>query len=424
MYGMLLNMTVFSGTNLIRIVGFVVVLTFASCSLLRPPTLSKEDVTGTFYGQIPGNHSFVSLVFDIDDQLHYTLYYTGQDGDIARLSHHARLHKDSFVQLFYTKKQFFTLKKTKKGWEFMDKHRFFSENSHVKTPLSKADRTFTDDQMRNKLMKLSGYYLSFNQNQQVRLDFGLDHQLRFKLPISLFQINDSSFISKTNTTYLEGRLPFKSKHILLHEDGGFSIPLIIKPQHFTIQEQTINAIAIDPLKEYPFLIKVNSINDSNTLNEHTKRALFLDGNLSETASSIEGLDLSVFMYHPVALIDGKWDLIRFNQHPVEYIRFPHYIPSIDFQKSASIFTGFDGCNQLFGNIFFKEGGQLEFKGIPGSTKKYCEDTDDMTFLSLFIGSTRYDIKGNTLTLSGEEGSLTFLKSNHSTPENQETNEDD
>jgi heat shock protein HslJ len=424
MYGMLFNMTNFSGTTLFRTIVFVCTITLSSCSLLRPPTLSNDDISGTYYGQIPGNYSFVYLVFHIDAQLNYTLYYTEKGGDIARLSHHARLHKDSFIQMFYTKKQFFTLKQTQKGWVFMDKHHFFSENSDVKTPVVKADRPYTDDQMRNKLMKLSGFYLSFYQNQQLRVDLGLDHQLRFKLPVSLFQKYDSSFLSKTNNTYIEGRLPFKSKHILLHEDGGFSIPLIIQYQHISSHDHTTHSLAIDPSKDYPFVIKVISINDSNTLNEQTKKALLFEGKISDTSTTLEALDMSVFMFHPIALIDGKWDLIRLNQHPVEYIRFPHTIPSIDFQKSATIFTGFDGCNQLFGNISFKEGGQLEFKGIPGSTKKYCKDTDDVTFLSLFIGSTQYVIKGNTLTLSGEEGSLTFLKSNHSNHENQEIDDDD
>jgi heat shock protein HslJ len=90
------------------------------------------------------------------------------------------------------------------------------------------------------------------------------------------------------------------------------------------------------------------------------------------------------------------------------MRFSFSTPSLLFQKFGKSMIGNDGCNELFGNFNFDQH-HISLKGALGQTKKFCQDTDDVTFKEMLTSSNTYKIGGDTLNLIGPEGRLTFRK---------------
>lgn len=74
-------------------------------------------------------------------------------------------------------------------------------------------------------------------------------------------------------------------------------------------------------------------------------------------------------------------------------------------------SGFGGCNSLMGSMKL-EGSSLSFPGL-GSTKKFCQDTNEveMKFKNALSTTTGFKLDGNTLTLLNGATELAKLVSN-------------
>lgn len=74
-------------------------------------------------------------------------------------------------------------------------------------------------------------------------------------------------------------------------------------------------------------------------------------------------------------------------------------------------SGFGGCNSLMGSMKL-EGSSLTFPGL-GSTKKFCQDTNEveLKFKNALSSTTGFKLDGNTLTLLNGATELAKLVSN-------------
>ncbi|WP_223033399.1 META domain-containing protein [Hanstruepera marina] len=102
-----------------------------------------------------------------------------------------------------------------------------------------------------------------------------------------------------------------------------------------------------------------------------------------------------------------WVLETLNGHPVSNAQFANKLPSIEINSSNNSFTGYAGCNNMNGKLFF-EHGILRFTDI-ASTKKMCPNNTETEFLNALKAVTKYKLENNRLWLSNPSKELLVFK---------------
>lgn len=100
---------------------------------------------------------------------------------------------------------------------------------------------------------------------------------------------------------------------------------------------------------------------------------------------------------PQVLIDGTWKLTHLDGKAISELKFPARIPTITIQSSGSDLIGNNGCNNIFGNFRYY-GDSIILSNPLGSTRMFCEKTDDLLFMEKFPMIKRFNVNGKILEL--------------------------
>ncbi|HDZ04558.1 hypothetical protein LCGC14_0079640 [marine sediment metagenome] len=93
-----------------------------------------------------------------------------------------------------------------------------------------------------------------------------------------------------------------------------------------------------------------------------------------------------------------WVLEKLDGNEVTIENFKKDLPSIEINAASNSFTGYAGCNQINGKLFFEKG-LLRFTDI-ATTKMLCDPKNkETTFLEALRSVTTYKIENNRLWLS-------------------------
>lgn len=100
------------------------------------------------------------------------------------------------------------------------------------------------------------------------------------------------------------------------------------------------------------------------------------------------------------VLKGKWKLVNLRG---ENIIMKSNIPYIQFDTLENSVSGYDGCNQFFGEMNYSSNNKLRFKGL-ASTKMMCLDMSipDM-FTAAMLEMKSYKQIGQTLELVDQKG---------------------
>lgn len=104
-----------------------------------------------------------------------------------------------------------------------------------------------------------------------------------------------------------------------------------------------------------------------------------------------------------------WVLDQMGGEPTSDKEFSGNIPFLEINGASSSFTGFGGCNDISGNLFFEKD-ILRFTDVI-STKKACiSNNREADFLKYLAASVQFNIGENSLSLSNQSGpTLVFKK---------------
>ncbi|HEA23420.1 hypothetical protein LCGC14_0670990 [marine sediment metagenome] len=103
-----------------------------------------------------------------------------------------------------------------------------------------------------------------------------------------------------------------------------------------------------------------------------------------------------------------WVLESLHGKTVTKADFSKEFPRMDIKAAENTFSGFAGCNQMHGTLFFEKG-WLRFTDVT-TTRMLCEPNNkEAEFLNALQSSTTYAIENNRLTLSNPSGILTIFK---------------
>jgi heat shock protein HslJ len=105
---------------------------------------------------------------------------------------------------------------------------------------------------------------------------------------------------------------------------------------------------------------------------------------------------------------GRWMLIAINEQSVSEEIFAEGIPYIEIKEKDRIFSGFTGCNLIQGQ--YNISGNTIAIGKIISSKRYCENIPEQSFLEALEQSEAYSINGTALYLINKETRLLgFIK---------------
>lgn len=103
-----------------------------------------------------------------------------------------------------------------------------------------------------------------------------------------------------------------------------------------------------------------------------------------------------------------WVLEELNGEKITPKDFSNEFPAMEINSTTNKFSGFAGCNQMNGSLFYEKG-LLYFTNI-ATTKMMCEPANkEAVFLKALQSSTTYTIGNNRLTLSNPDGVLLIFK---------------
>lgn len=129
-------------------------------------------------------------------------------------------------------------------------------------------------------------------------------------------------------------------------------------------------------------------------------------NTSVEGRKIEG-SLKIIM--PQILINGNWQLEEIEGKSVKEFKFPNSKPIINFSGNGQRLIGVNGCNQIFGSLNYV-GNTFKWMGNLGSTKMFCEGTDDNLFTEKLNNANNFQTNGSVLELyENNNRVLTFSK---------------
>ncbi|WP_130735253.1 META domain-containing protein [Flavobacterium sp. J27] len=103
-----------------------------------------------------------------------------------------------------------------------------------------------------------------------------------------------------------------------------------------------------------------------------------------------------------------WVLEQLNGKKVDATDFSKEFPQLEIKAQENTFSGFAGCNQMQGRLFF-EPKKIRFINVV-TTEMACEPTNKETeFLKALSSTTTYTIENNRLYLSNPNKKLLILK---------------
>lgn len=105
-----------------------------------------------------------------------------------------------------------------------------------------------------------------------------------------------------------------------------------------------------------------------------------------------------------------WAVEAIDGNDLNAEKFPKDTPHFEINLETGKFSGFAGCNQVMGDIFF-EYNKLSIQPL-GSTKMYCADVSTIENRILNIlrdAPVIYSLKDNRLILENQTGMLTLKK---------------
>lgn len=107
------------------------------------------------------------------------------------------------------------------------------------------------------------------------------------------------------------------------------------------------------------------------------------------------------------LLKGTWTLSSINKSISEgkTIKelFPNKIPFLNFDTEKTTVNGTDGCNNIFGKYEVSGPSSIKIGDKLASTLMACEGVSDYLFMSNLANVTTFEVKGNELILSSDEG---------------------
>lgn len=127
-------------------------------------------------------------------------------------------------------------------------------------------------------------------------------------------------------------------------------------------------------------------------------------NLTSEMEKINGCGQYITDYR----LHDIWVLEELNGKKISSEDFGTTFPMIEINASTNKFSGFSGCNQMNGSLFFEKG-KLRFINI-ASTKKMCDNFYKETeFINTLQNITSYSIGENRLILLNPSGKKIIFK---------------
>jgi heat shock protein HslJ len=106
-------------------------------------------------------------------------------------------------------------------------------------------------------------------------------------------------------------------------------------------------------------------------------------------------------------LNDIWVLEKLKGNKVSTDWFRDKLPTVEINTSTNSFSGFGGCNNMAGELFYEKGLLRFTKTI--TTMIYCENNKEKEFLSALNSATNYAIENNRLILSNPSKELLVLK---------------
>ncbi len=350
------------------------IILVSGCQLLSTIFTKKlpplNEIAGNYYGILQGNQTgFNSLVLNIDTLGNFTASYMSSDQKIHQFHNKLKVNKDSTFNLTDSLGRTIVFKYKDGDASLLVKEKLHNAFENSKAPLEKTTLDFSDANARkNQLFAIQGYYAVLSDKTEQAKNNNTQWEILLR--------SDNSFQFLYAPLAIQSTVPFKSQDIILLADGGYKFDFEVNNIQFNVKST----------KDFQAQLEVKDL-QTNLLKSHKGTAE---------------------IYIQSAFLDGSWKLISLKGHPINYMRFSFSTPSLLFQKFGKSMIGNDGCNELFGNFNFDQH-HISLKGALGQTKKFCQDTDDVTFKEMLTSSNTYKIGGDTLNLIGPEGRLTFRK---------------
>jgi heat shock protein HslJ len=103
-----------------------------------------------------------------------------------------------------------------------------------------------------------------------------------------------------------------------------------------------------------------------------------------------------------------WVLEELNGEKIKKEDFSKEFPLLEIYANTNKFSGFAGCNQMKGSLFFEKG-KLRFTNL-ATTKMMCEPVNkEAEFITALQSSSVYKIENNRLILSNSTGIKIIFK---------------
>lgn len=103
-------------------------------------------------------------------------------------------------------------------------------------------------------------------------------------------------------------------------------------------------------------------------------------------------------------LEDTWVLESLNEQKIIKDNFGKDVPSLKINATENTFSGFAGCNQMNGKLFF-ENGLLRFTQV-STTESLCEPNNkEAEFLKALQSSITYSIENNKLVLNNPSKNL-------------------
>lgn len=117
---------------------------------------------------------------------------------------------------------------------------------------------------------------------------------------------------------------------------------------------------------------------------------------------------------PIAMPKGVWDLQTFNGDTIVPIEGED-VPTILFNETDSLVSGFAGCNSYHGKYILGENGAISINNM-GWTMMMCSE-EAMAFETKFVGALEgvdhYELNDNAITLTaGDSVCFKFVQRNN------------
>ena len=137
--------------------------------------------------------------------------------------------------------------------------------------------------------------------------------------------------------------------------------------------------------------------------------------LSTIDTENERINGKVTLLMPQIWLNGNWELVEIEGKNIRNYNFPNSKPVINLSGNGQRLIGTNGCNQIFGSLNYV-GNTFKWMGNLGSTKMYCENTDDNLFTEKLNSSNNFITDGDNLEMYENEKLLLRFRKKEGTLE--------